>query len=77
MTKPLPRITQEQRMGVRKLLVWCINKYNNSYSPLVKRMWYERKEFLAELQKKQSYDTNDRDEYNRIRQLYYLDKRYE
>jgi GTPase SAR1 family protein len=77
MTKPLPRITQEQRMGVRKLLVWCINKYKNSYSPLVKRMWYERKEFLSELQKKQSYDTNDRDEYNRIRELYYLDKRYE
>jgi hypothetical protein len=40
-------------------------------------MWYERKEFLAELQKKQSYGTNDRDKYNQIRQLYYLDKKYE
>lgn len=77
MTKPLPRITQEQRMGVHKLLVWCINKYNNAYSPLVKGMWYERKEFLAELQKKQSYSTNDRDKYNQIRQLYYLDKKYD
>jgi len=74
MKKLLPLITQEKRKGVGKLLVWCIKKYQNTQSPIGRRLWYEKKEFLAELQRKQSYDRTDRDEYNRIRQLYIKDK---
>ena len=74
MTKPLPFITQEQRKGIKILLDWCIKKYQKVQSPVGKRLWHEKKEFLAELQRKQSYDTTDRDTYNIIRNQYFTEK---
>jgi hypothetical protein len=73
--KLLPRITAEKRKGIETLLEFCIRKYKSNQSPVGKRLWYERKEFLAELQKKQSYDTKDRDSYNEIRRIYILDRK--
>lgn len=74
MKKSLPFITQEQRIGVGRLLVWCIKKYQNTQSQDGKKLWYDRKEFLAQLQKQQTYDFIDKKEFNRIREIYLNDK---
>lgn len=64
--KPLPRISYEQREGVKKLLIWSIIMYTK----LPIKEWYDTKEFLAELQRKQSYTPEDKEMYNKIRQRY-------
>jgi len=74
MTKPLPFITQEQRKGIKILLDWCIKKYQKVQSPVGKRLWHEKKEFLAELQKKQSYTEEDKVIFNGIRKQYFTEK---
>jgi len=74
MKKSLPFITQEKRKGIGILLVWCIKKYQNIQSPVGKKLWYDRKEFLAQLQKQQTYDLLDKNEFNRIREIYLNDK---
>ena len=74
MKKLLPTITAEKRKGVKILLEWCIKKYQTAQSPVGKRLWHDKKEFLAELQRKQSYDTTDRDTYNTIRNQYFTEK---
>ena len=74
MTKQYPRITSDKRKGIKILLEWSIEKYQKTSSPIAKQMWYQRKEFLAELQRSQFYTENDKEEYNTIRKLYFLDK---
>ena len=64
--KPLPRISNEQREGVKKLLKWAVVMYIKS--PTAK--WFDTKEFLAELQRKQSYTEEDKERYNKIREEY-------
>ena len=74
MTKPLPRISEEQREGVRKLLNWCVHRYQNCNGVNAKRMWKKRIDFLAELQRKQSYNNFDKKAFNLIREEYYQHK---
>ena len=74
MNKPLPRITIEKREGIKKLLEFCIERYKVMKSPIGKQMYHIHKEFLAELQKKQFYNEEDKKQYNEIRQLYILNK---
>lgn len=74
MNNRLPRITVDKREGIKKLLEFCIEKYKVMSSPIGKQMYYLHKEFLAELQKKQFYDENDRRQYNEIRELYISNK---
>ena len=64
--KPLPRISYEQREGVKKLLSWSIMMYVQ----IPTQEWYDTKEFLAELQRKQSYTLEDKERYNTIREKY-------
>lgn len=68
-----PHISLEQRKGIRILLEWSIKKYEKTSSPIAKQMWYQRKEFLAELQKGQFYTESDKEEFNTIRQLFFLE----
>jgi len=78
-----PMITQNKERGIKILLDWCISQYQKlkevSYTQLScenpKGKWYERKEFLAELQRKQFYTETDKKRYNEIRELYFLLKR--
>ena len=72
-----PRITADKRKGIKILLEWSIKKYEKTSSPIAKQMWYQRKEFLAELQRSQFYTENDKEEFNTIRKLYFLDKNYD
>ena len=64
--KPLPRISYEQREGVKKLLSWSVMMYVQ----IPTQEWYDTKEFLAELQRKQSYTPEDKERYNTIREKY-------
>ena len=64
--KPLPRISYEQREGVKKLLSWSVMMYVQ----IPTQEWYDIKEFLAELQRKQSYTPEDKERYNAIREKY-------
>ena len=77
MSNRLPRITVEKREGIKKLLEFCVERYKVMNSPIGKQMYHIHKEFLAELQKKQFYDENDKRHYNEIRQLYILNKKRE
>ena len=72
--KPLPRITYSQRKGVKKLLEWSVSNYKNCNGVNAKRMWKQRIDFLAELQRKQSYNNFDRKAFNLIREEYYQHK---
>ena len=69
--KPLPRISDEQREGVRKLLNWCVHMYQIEVDDSLKSTWKKRIDFLAELQKKQSYNNFDKKAFNLIREEYY------
>ena len=69
--RPLPRISDEQREGVRKLLNWCVHRYENCSGVNAKRMWKGRIDFLAELQRKQSYTEEDKEQFNKIREKYF------
>jgi hypothetical protein len=75
MSNRLPRITVEKREGIKKLLEFCVERYKAMKSPIGKQMYHIHKEFLAELQKKQFYDENDKRQYNEIRDLYLLNKK--
>lgn len=75
MSNRLPYITLEKREGIKKLLAWCVEMYKNANGVNGKRMWYERKEFLAELQKQQIYTESDKVIFNGIRQEYIRQKR--
>lgn len=66
----LPRITYQQRKGVKKLLEWSISMYQQSTSVNGKMLWYSKKEFLAELQRQQVYSKRDKEEYNKLRLEY-------
>lgn len=70
----LPRISDEQREGVRKLLNWCVHGYQNCTGDFTKQMWKGRIDFLAELQRKQSYTENDKRLFNKLREEYYQHK---
>ena len=72
--RPLPRISDEQREGVRKLLNWCVRRYQIEVHDSLKSKWKEYIDFLAELQKKQSYTEEDKVVFNGIREAYYKDK---
>jgi len=74
MKKLLPTITAEKRKGVKILLEWCIKKYQTAQSPVGKRLWHDKKEFLAELQRKQSYTEEDKVIFNGIRNQYFTEK---
>jgi hypothetical protein len=69
-TPRLPRISEEQRDGVKKLLFWAVKMY--THTPTTE--WFDIKEFLAELQRKQSYTEEDKERYNSIREKYYQHK---
>ena len=73
----LPRISEEQREGVKKLLDWCIERYKISNGVNAKRMWKSYMDFLAELQRAQSYTENDKTRYNTLRQIYLQSKKRE
>lgn len=75
MTKLQPWIDEEKRKGVEILLRWVIGKYSSSTSVIGKRLWFDKKEFLADLQRQQTYSESDKEEYNKIREQYYLDRR--
>ena len=74
MTRPLPRISKEQRRGVEKLLNFVVDKYKHATSVIGKRMWKDDITFLSKLLKQQSYTEEDAKEYNRIRNVYYINK---
>ena len=74
MIKSQPWITDEKREGIKTLLKFVVGKYKNSTSLVGKRMWKEDIDFLAELQKQQTYSESDKEEYNKIRKKYYLHK---
>ena len=65
--KQLPFITREQRKGVEKLLEWAVESYKKSTSNSGKRMWKQKINFLAEVQKQQTYTEDDKVIYNGIR----------
>jgi len=69
--KPLPRISDEQREGVRKLLNWCVHNYQNCSGINAKRMWKQRIDLMARLQRQQSYNNFDKKAFNLIREEYY------
>ena len=72
--KQLPFITREQRKGVEKLLEWAVESYKKSTSNNGKRMWKQKINFLAELQKQQTYTEDDKVIYNGIRKEYITEK---
>lgn len=72
-----PMITPNKERGIKMLLDWCIKKYQTTGSSISKMMWYGRKEFLAELQRKQFYTKYDKEQYNQIRELYFNEDRNE
>ena len=73
--KPLPMISREQHIGVDKLLSWCVERYKNCNGVNAKRMWKQRMNFLAELQRQQTYTEEDKVIFNGIRHEYYKLKR--
>ena len=75
--KPLPRITNEQYIGLTKLMNWCVKKHRESTSLNGKRMWKNRINFLAELRRGQFYTTEQKEMYNKIRESYYWYKEHE
>lgn len=74
MTKPLPFISLEQRKGVEKLLKWAVENYKKSTSNNGKRMWKQRIDFLAKVQKQQTYTEDDKVIFNGIRKEYITEK---
>lgn len=74
MSNRLPYITLEKREGIKKLLAWCVEMYKNANGVNGKRMWYQKKEFLAELQKHQTYTEEDKVIFNGIRKEYIKQK---
>lgn len=74
MTKLQPWITDEKREGIDKLLKWSIRGYKKSTSVNGRRMWKQRINFLADLQKQQTYTEEDKVLFNRIRKEYIKDK---
>lgn len=73
--KQLPFITQKQRKGVEKLLRWAVDNYKNCNGVNAKRMWKEKINFLAEVQKQQTYTEEVKVIYNGIRKQYITEKR--
>ena len=74
MRKPLPYITLEKRKGVEKLLEWAVEGYKKSTSVNGKRMWKQRIDFLAKLQKQQTYTEEDKVMFNGMRKEYMTEK---
>ena len=74
MKKLHPLITYEQRKGIKKLLEWCVQGYKNSNSVTGKRMWKNRIDLMARLQRQQSYDNFDKKAFNLLREEYYKTK---
>lgn len=74
MKNRLPFITQEQRKGVEKLLEWAVDKYKNCNGVNAKRMWKQRIDFLAEVQRQQTYTEEVKVIFNGIRKEYMTEK---
>jgi hypothetical protein len=72
--KRLPRISDDQYKGVEKLLSFCVYRYQIEVHDSLKTKWKEYIDFLAELQRKQSYTEEDKEMYNKIREKYYQHK---
>lgn len=72
--KPLPKITLEKRKGIEKLLDWTVDNYKKSSSVNGKRIWKQRIDFLAELQRQQTYTEEDKVLFNGIRNEYITEK---
>lgn len=68
-------ITLEKRKGVKVLLEWAIDKYQNATSNNGKRMWKKRIDFLADLQRKQTYGSFDKNTFNLFREEYYNERK--
>ena len=70
--KPLPRITDEQYIGLTKLMNWCIQRERNTKSKSNREMWKDNIKFLAELRRGQFYTEEQKERYNKIREHYYI-----
>lgn len=71
MKKLHPLISYEQRKGIKKLLEWCVQGYKKCDNPTSKRMWRNRIDLMARLQRQQSYNNFDKKAFNLIREEYY------
>lgn len=69
--KPLPRISEDQYKGIEKLLSFCVYRYQIEVHDSLKSKWKNKIDFLAKLQRKQSYNNFDKKAFNLIREEYY------
>ena len=63
-------LTEKKRWGVKTLLEWCVGNYKKCNSRSGKRLWKRRIDFLANLQKQQTYTQEDKVLFNGIRKEY-------
>lgn len=68
----LPRITNEQYIGLTKLMNWSIKRERNTKSKSNRDMWRDNIKFLAELRRGQFYTEEQKERYNKIREHYYI-----